>query len=135
VQTIRTDQQIAFDRAAVLELDPHAIARTDRLDYTGITVDAVGRKAFEQTVEQNPTGDHPNGSAQAVHDRGDVDIDQLTTGRRRNPHGGQQLTRSLHIDAKLIQDRRAVGPDGHRTATGPHIRSPFEDGHIMSVSE
>jgi hypothetical protein len=135
VQAIRTDKQIAFGRATVLELDPYPIASTDCPNDAGIAADPVGRKACKQTVEQNSARDHPNGSAQAVHDRGNVDIDQPTTGRRRNPHGGQQLTRPVHIDAKLIQDRRAVGPDGHRTATGPHIRPPFEDRHIMSVSE
>ena len=30
VQTIRADQQIAFGRAAVFELDPHPVVRTDR---------------------------------------------------------------------------------------------------------
>ena len=135
VQTIRTDQQIPFGRAAVLELDPHPVARTDRPDHTGVASDAIGRKAFQQTVKQDSTWDHPNRSAQPVHDRGQVDIDQRATSRCRDPHGGQQLTSPVHIDAQLLQNRRAVGPDGHRTATGPHIRPLFEDGDVMSVSQ
>ena len=135
VQTIRTDQQIPFGRAAVFELDPHSVPRTDHPDRTGVAPDAIGRKAFQQPFKQDSTWDHPNGCAQPVHDRGQVDSGDRTTRRCRDPHGGQQLTGPVHIDAQLLQNRRAIGPDGHRATTGRHIRPPFEDGDVMSVAQ
>ena len=135
VQTVRTDQQIPFCRAAVLELDPHPVTRADRPDHAGTASDAVHRKALQQTAKQDSTWDHPDRSAKPVHDRGQVDVDQRTAGRRRHPHGGQQLARPVHIDAKLLENRRAVGPDGHRAATGPRIRSLFEDGDVVAISQ
>ena len=135
VQAIRTDQQIAVGQAAVFELDSHPVARTDHPDRTGVASDAIGRKAFQQPFKQDSTRDHPNRCAQPVHDRGHVDGDERATRRCRDPHGGQQLTGPVHIDAQLLQNRRAVGPDGHGTATSPHIRPLFEDGDVMSVSQ
>jgi hypothetical protein len=48
MHAIRTDQHISFGRAAVFELDPHSIGRTDHPDRTGVASDAIGRKAFQQ---------------------------------------------------------------------------------------
>ena len=48
---------------------------------------------------------------------------------------GQQLAGPVHIDAQLLQNRRAIGPDGHGAATCPHIRPLFEDGDVMSVPQ
>jgi hypothetical protein len=90
---------------------------------------------LQQTAKQDSTWHHPNRSAQPFHDRGQVDIDQRAAGRCRDPHGGQHLTRPIHIDAELLQNRRTVGPDGHRTATGPHIRPLFEDGDVVAISQ
>ncbi len=135
VQTIRTDQQIALRAAAVSELDSHPVLRADRSDHARIAPDAIGRKAFHQALKKDSTWDHPNGPVQPVHDGGHVDIHQLATSRCRDPHGGQQLSRPVHIDSQLLQNRRAIGPDGHRTTAGPHIRPPLEDGDVMSVSQ
>src|ERR1700739_2843808 len=41
VQPIRTDQQISLGRAAVFELDPHSVARTDHLDRSRVASDAI----------------------------------------------------------------------------------------------
>jgi len=61
VQAIRTDQQIAFGPAAVFELEPNSVLRTDDdSDRTGIAPDAIGRKAFQQPFKQDSTWDHPN---------------------------------------------------------------------------
>ena len=88
VQTIRTDQQISFGRAAVFELDPDSVVRTDHPDHPGVASDAIGRKAFQQTVKQDSTWDHPNRCAQPVHDRGQVQSGERSTGRCHDPHSG-----------------------------------------------
>ena len=105
VQTIRTDQQIPVRAAAVFELDPHPVRRVERRGRTGVASDAIGREALQQTVEQDATRDHPNGPAQPVHDRIQRDVDQRPTSRCRDPHGGQHLTRPVHIDTQLLQNR------------------------------
>ena len=135
MQTIRTDQQVPFGRTAVFEVDPHPVARIDHPHRTGVALDAIGRKAFQQTVEQDATWDLPNRSAEPVHDRGQIDGGERTACRCRDPHGGQQLTGPVHVDAELLENCGAVGPDGHRAATWPHIRSLFEDSDVMSVAQ
>ena len=90
---------------------------TDHPDRARVVPDAIGRKAFQQPLEQDPTWDHPHRRAQPVHDRGQIQSGDRSTGRCHHPHGGQRLTGPVHIDTQLPQNRRAVGPDGHGPAT------------------
>jgi hypothetical protein len=135
VQAIRTDQQISLGRAAVLELEPDPVLRIDHPDRTGIAPDAIGRKAFQQPFKQDSTWDHPNWCSQPVHDRSQVDNGNRTTRGCHDPHGGQGLTGAIHIDPKLPQNGRPIGPDGYGAATCLHIRPPFEDGDVMTVAQ
>ena len=62
----------------------------------------------------------------------------MASGRPRgchDPHGGQQLPGSVHINTELVEDRRAVGPDRHGTATGGRVRALIEDGDVVSVAQ
>ena len=119
VQAIRTDQQIAFGRAAVFELDPHPVLRTDHPDRTGVASDAIGRKAFQQTFKQDSTWDHPNRSAQPVHDRGQVDSDERATSRCRRP------ARWTAADPPRPYRRPAAPePSSHWTRWSPHRHRP-----------
>ena len=47
VQAVGTDQQIAFGRGAVFELDPHPVARAVNSDRASVESDAFSRKAFQ----------------------------------------------------------------------------------------
>ena len=135
MQAIGTDQHISLGCAPVFELDPYPIVRTDHLDRTGVVSDAIGRKALKQTLKQDSTRNHPNGRAQPVHDRGQVQRDERASRGCHDPHGGQQLTGSVHINAQLFENRRAVGPDGDGAATCLRIRPLFVDGDVMSVPQ
>src|ERR1700758_1139623 len=125
VQAIRTDQEIPFGRAAVVELQPNSVLRTDDPDRTGIAPDAIGRKAFQQPFKQDSTWDHPNWCSQPVHDRSQVHNGGWAPHSRT---GGRRLPAPLHIPPQLPQTVRAVGPDGYGAAPRLHIRPPFEDG-------
>ena len=134
VQAIRTDQQIPFGRAAVFEVDPHSVVSTDHPDRTGVASDAIGRKALQQTVKQDRRGTCRTGPPTCPP----------SWSRRWWRAGDPSMSRSarwtaidrpLHVDAQLLQNRRAIGPDSHRTATGPHIRPLLEDGDVMSVPQ
>ena len=57
------------------------------------------------------------------------------SGRCHDLHGVQLLTGPVHVDAQLLQNRRAVGPDGDGTATCLHVWPLFEDGDVMSVAQ
>ena len=109
--------------------------RTDHPDCTGVASDAIGRKAFQQPFKQDSTRDHPNGCAQPVHDRVQVHGGERATRGCHDPHGGQQLTGPVHVDTQLLQNRRAIGPDGHGAAACLHIRPLFEDGDVMPVAQ
>jgi hypothetical protein len=105
VQTIGTDQQIPVRAGAVFELDPHPVLGVERRSRADVASDAIGWKALQQTVKQDAARNHPDGSAQPVDDRVQGDVDQWMTSGRRDPHGGQQLTRTVHVDAQLLQNR------------------------------
>ena len=119
VQTVRTDQQISLRPAAIFELEPNSVVRADHPDRTGIAPDAVGRKAFQQPFKQDSTWDHPHWCAQSVRDRCQVHSGDRATRWCHDPQGGEQLTRPIHIDPELPQNRCAIGPDGDGPATLP----------------
>ena len=70
-----------------------------------------------------------------MHDRGQVERGERATARCHDPHGGQLLTGPVHVDAQLLENGRAVGPNRDGAATWKHIRPPFEDGDIVSVPQ
>jgi hypothetical protein len=135
VQAIRTDQQIALGRTAVVEFGAHAMLRTDHVDHTGVEPDPVARKAVQQPVENGSPRDHSNRCAEPVCDRGQVQGDQRAARRRHDTHAGEQLTGPVHVDVQLLQNHRTVGPDGDGSATCSRIRSPVEDGDVVSVPQ
>ena len=135
MQAVSTDQQIPLDHAPVRELDPHPVGRTGHFCRSAVVLDVVGRKAGQQSFKQHATRDHADGRPQPVHDRGQVQGDERASSGRHDPHGGQKLTGSVHIDAQLLQNCCAVGPDGDGSAAGPCIRPLFEDGDVVSVPQ
>ena len=48
---------------------------------------------------------------------------------------GQQLPGSVHIDTELTENRRTVGPDGHRTTARRHVWALVEDRDLVSVAQ
>ena len=86
-------------------------------------------------VKQDSAWDHPDRCAQPVHHRGQVQGGDPATGGCHDPHGGQQLTCAVHIDAELLENRRAVGPDGHGTPARRHVWPLVEDGDVVSVAQ
>src|ERR1700722_11300609 len=135
MQAIRTDQEISFGRAAVFELDANSVLRTEDPDRAGIARAPTGRKPLQQPFKQDSTWDHPNWCAQPVPDRSQVHSGDRATRGCHDPQGGQQLTGPIHVDPQLPQTRCAFGPDGYGPPACLHIRSPFEDGDVMSVAQ
>ena len=115
--------------------DAHAVLRGHHPDCSGVVPDAIGRQAVQQPVKQDSTGDHPNRCAQPVHDRGEIQGGEPSTGRRHDPHRGQHLTSPVHIDTQLPQNRCAVGPDCDGPATRERTWPLFEDGDVVSVPQ
>ena len=135
MQTIRADHQIPFGGAAVFELDPHPVLATDHPDRAGVVLmRSVGKPASSRSSRTRRgtirTG-APSRSTIAVRSTvvsgRPVDVTTRTV--------ESSLTCPVHIDAELLQNRRAVGPDGHRPAAGMHAWPPFEDGDVMSVAQ
>ena len=135
VQPVRTDQHIAAHGAAIGHLEVNPVPRIDNRVRTGTAVDALGREAGEQAVQQDPSRDHPDGRAQPVCDRVQIDRGQRATRRSRGPHLGQQLAGAGHVDAELLEDRRSVGPDRHCPAAGGNVRALVEDGNVVAVAQ
>ena len=135
VHAVRTDQQISFGRAAVFELDPHPVLRTDHLDrwelYRMRSVGKPSSSRSSRTRRGTIRTGAPSRSTIAVRSK----VTSRPTGGCHDPHGGQQLTGPVHVDAQLPQNRRAVGPDGDGSAACLRIRPLFEDGDVMSVPQ
>lgn len=95
---------------------------------------SVGKPSSSRS-SRTRRGDHPNRCAQPVHDRGEIQGGEPSTGRRHDPHRGQYLTSPVHIDTQLPQNRCAVGPDCDGPATRERTWPLFEDGDVVSVPQ
>ena len=45
------------------------------------------------------------------------------------------MTGPVHVDAELVKNRLAVGPDGYGAAARLHVRPLVEDGDVVSVAQ
>lgn len=62
MQPVGTDQQIAADRAAIVEVDSRFALRSAHANHAGIAPDALGRKVLQQAFQQNPARNHRTGA-------------------------------------------------------------------------
>ena len=135
VASVGADHEVAVGAGAVIEVDPHPARGLGHRDRAGVAPDALSREPVEEAFQQHPPGDHPGGCAELPGHRGDVEGRDPVPGGCHHPHGRELLARRAHVDAQLVEDRRAVGPDGDRPAARAHRRPAFEDGDVVSVAQ